>query len=65
MTLKAPTEPRFADNAARTSNRAELEALIQNVFSQLSHVAAVDRLTQAQTAFGAMPAQHTAAASKH
>ena len=52
------TEPRFADNAARTSNRAELEALIQNVFSELNHAAAVDRLTQAQTAFGAINSVH-------
>ena len=48
------TEPRFVNNTVRTSNRVELEALIQAVFSELNHAAAVDRLTEAQTAFGAI-----------
>lgn len=51
-------EPRFSNNTVRTSNRVELEALIQAVFSELNYAAAVDRLTDAQTAFGAINSVH-------
>ena len=52
------SDPRFVNNAARTSNRVHLESLIQAVFSELSYAAAVDRLTEAQTAFGAINSVH-------
>lgn len=47
-------DPRFNSNAARTQNREQLEAAIQAVFATLSYAEAVDRLTQAQTAYGAI-----------
>lgn len=49
---------RFVNNHARTANRVELEALIQAVFSTLTYAAAVDRLTEAQTAYGAINSVH-------
>ena len=49
-----PKDPRFCNNAARTRHREELEAIIQGIFSGLSHAQAVDRLTDAQTAYGAI-----------
>jgi len=52
------TDPRFRDNAVRTRHRAELEAVIQAVFGHLTHAQASDRLTQAQTAFGAINSVH-------
>ncbi|HVE49593.1 MAG TPA: CaiB/BaiF CoA-transferase family protein [Casimicrobiaceae bacterium] len=48
------SDERFNNNNARTSNRIELEALIQRVFGRLSYAAVVERLTQAQTAYGAI-----------
>ncbi len=51
-------DPRFSSNAQRTAHRQVLEALIQAVFSGLSHAQAVDRLTQAQTAYGAINSVH-------
>ena len=47
-------DPRFCSNAVRTRHREELEAIIQGIFSGLSHAQAVDRLTDAQTAYGAI-----------
>ena len=47
-------DPRFCSNAARTRHRKELEAIIQCIFSGLSHAKAVDRRTNAQTAYGAV-----------
>jgi itaconate CoA-transferase len=47
-------DARFATNRQRTENRAELEALIQRVFDDLTYAQAVDRLTDAQTAYGAI-----------
>ena len=47
-------DARFCNNRARTANRLELEARIQAVFSLLSYTEAVDRLTEAQTAYGAI-----------
>lgn len=46
--------PKFADNNLRTTHRIELEAMIQAVFSQLDYPHCVARLTQAQTAYGAI-----------
>ena len=47
-------DPRFDSNSHRTAHRDELEARIQAVFSELSYAQAVDRLTEAQTAYGAI-----------
>ena len=47
-------DPRFCSNAVRTRHRDELEAIIQGIFSGLSHAQAVDRLTDAQTAYDAL-----------
>lgn len=52
------TDPRFNNNHQRTAHRDALEAQIQAVFSQLSHAQAVDRLTEAQTAYGAINSVH-------
>ena len=52
------TDPRFASNQARTGNRVELEGLIQEAFGRLTHAQAVDRLTEAQTAYGAINSVH-------
>ena len=52
------TEPRFADNASRVHHRSELDATVQAVFGRLTHAEAVDRLTEAQTAFGAINSVH-------
>lgn len=48
----------FASNTARTHRRAELDALIQDVFSQITYAQAVGRLTAAQTAYGAINSVH-------
>ena len=48
------TDARFCNNRLRTAHRVELEAQIQAVFSQLGYAEAVDRLTEAQTAYGAI-----------
>ena len=52
------TDPRFSNNQARTANRSELEAAIQAVFGRLTYAQAVDRLTEAQTAYGAINSVH-------
>ena len=46
--------PKFCNNTLRTTHRIELEAMIQAVFSQLDYVHCVERLTEAQTAYGAI-----------
>lgn len=51
-------DERFASNDARTRNRLELEALIGDVFGELTYSQAVDRLTDAQTAYGAINSVH-------
>jgi crotonobetainyl-CoA:carnitine CoA-transferase CaiB-like acyl-CoA transferase len=59
--LRQPTlarDARFATNGLRTTHRAELEALIQRVFDELTYAQAVDRLTVAQTAYGAINSVH-------
>jgi crotonobetainyl-CoA:carnitine CoA-transferase CaiB-like acyl-CoA transferase len=52
------TDARFVDNASRVRHRPQLEAAIQAVFGRLSHGEATDRLTEAQTAFGAINSVH-------
>lgn len=47
-------DPRFESNDARTRNRDELEAIIQDIFSSLTYAQATDLLTEAQTAYGAI-----------
>ena len=51
-------DARFSDNGARTANRTELDAAIQAVLGRLTYAQAVDRLTEAQTAFGAINSVH-------
>lgn len=48
------TDPRFASNHERVRHRDDLEALVQEVFATLTYARAVDRLTEAQTAYGAV-----------
>jgi itaconate CoA-transferase len=52
------TDPRFSNNQARTANRIELEATLQAVFGRLTYSQAVDRLTEAKTAYGAINSVH-------
>ncbi|MBB3178393.1 CaiB/BaiF CoA-transferase family protein [Variovorax sp. Sphag1AA] len=52
------TDARFTGNNARTSNREVLEESIQQVFGLLTYAEAVDRLTEAQTAYGAINSVH-------
>lgn len=52
------TDPQFDSNSQRTAHREDLEARIQQVFSGLTFAQAVDRLTEAQTAFGAINSVH-------
>ena len=51
-------DPRFAGNQARIQHRTVLDEAVQAVFSQLTYAEAVDRLTEAQTAFGAINSVH-------
>ena len=51
-------DPRFAGNRARMQNRVVLDEAVQAVFSQLTYAEAVDRLAQAQTAYGAINSVH-------
>ncbi len=51
-------DPRFNTNSQRTAKRDDLEARIQQVFDTLSYAQAADRLTQAQTAYGAINSVH-------
>jgi itaconate CoA-transferase len=48
------TDPRFVGNRARTQNRTALDDAVQAVFGQITYAEAVDRLTEAQTAYGAI-----------
>ena len=52
------TDPRFAGNRARTQNRTVLDEAVQAVFGRLTYAEAVDRLTEAQTAYGAINSVH-------
>ena len=61
LVLRRPdlaVDDRFCSNTLRTTNRDVLEAMIQQIFSSLSHAQAVDRLTEAQTAYGAINSVH-------
>ena len=51
-------DPRFGSNAARVQHRDALEAAVQAVFGGLSYAQVIDRLTEAQTAFGAINSVH-------
>ena len=51
-------DPRFTGNQARIQHRTVLDEAVQAVFSQLTYAEAVDRLTEAQTAFGAINSVH-------
>jgi crotonobetainyl-CoA:carnitine CoA-transferase CaiB-like acyl-CoA transferase len=51
-------DPRFAGNQARIQHRSVLDETVQAVFTQLTYAEAVDRLTEAQTAFGAINSVH-------
>lgn len=52
------TDPRFAGNQARIQHRSVLDETVQAVFAQLTYAEAVDRMTEAQTAFGAINSVH-------
>ena len=52
------TDQRFATNHYRISNRQPLDALIQAVFDRLNYAQAVHRLTESQTAYGAVNSVH-------
>ncbi|MBC7709619.1 MAG: CoA transferase [Rhizobacter sp.] len=52
------TDPRYVDNRARTQNRTLLDGAVQAVFGRLTYAEAVDRLTEAQTAYGAINSVH-------
>jgi len=52
------TDERFVNNSLRTANRDALEAVIQAVFAELPYTRATDRLTDSQTAFGAVNSVH-------
>ena len=52
------TDPRFVSNRARTQNRTEVDEAVQAVFSRLTYAEAVDRLTETQTAYGAINSVH-------
>ena len=52
------TDPRFVGNRARTQNRTVLDETVQAVFGRLTYAQAVDRLTEAQTAYGAINSVH-------
>lgn len=49
---------RFSTNEARTRHRETLEAAIQRAFGELPYAQAVDRLTESQTAYGAINSVH-------
>ena len=51
-------DSRFCSNAARVQHRDRLEEIVQAVFGRLTYAQATDRLTQAQTAFGAINSVH-------
>ena len=51
-------DARFSNNGVRTNNRAELESVIQAVFDRLTYTEAIDRLTEAQTAYASINSVH-------
>lgn len=52
------SDPRFSNNEARTRNRPELEVSVQAVFGRLRYAEAIDRLTEAGTAYGSINSVH-------
>jgi crotonobetainyl-CoA:carnitine CoA-transferase CaiB-like acyl-CoA transferase len=46
------SDARFSSNVARVSNRAEVDALISNVFAELDQVDAIERLRSGGIAYG-------------
>jgi itaconate CoA-transferase len=52
--VRVASDSRFSTNTLRTTHRVELEQQIQAVFSSLSYSQAVERLTDSQTAYGAV-----------
>ncbi len=51
-------DPRCTSNAARMANRAWVDGKVAEVFGQLKSGAVIDRLTEAQTAFGNLNSVH-------
>ena len=51
-------DPRFAGNNARIQNRTLLDGIVQAVFGRLTYAEVIDRLTEAQTAYGAINSVH-------
>ena len=51
-------DPRCANNAARVANRAFVDGAVAEVFGSCTGAAMVDRLTEAQTAFGNLNSVH-------
>ena len=51
-------DPRCANNAARVANRSFVDGLVAEVFGSLTSAAMLDRLTEAQTAFGNVNSVH-------
>ena len=51
-------DPRFNSNRARMQNRTVLDEAVQAVFDRLTYAEAIDRLTEAQTAYGAINSVH-------
>ncbi|KNZ32355.1 MAG: carnitine dehydratase [Methylibium sp. NZG] len=51
-------DPRCAGNAARVANRAFVDGVVADVFGSLPGASMVDRLTEAQTAFGNVNSVH-------
>ena len=51
-------DPRFMGNSARMQNHTVLDEAVQAVFGRLTYAEAVDRLTEVQTAYGAINSVH-------
>ncbi len=51
-------DPRCASNAARVANRPWVDGKVAEVFGQLRSASVIDRLTEAQTAFGNLNSVH-------
>ncbi len=52
------SDPRCVSNAARVANRAWVDGKVAAVFGQLKSALVIDRLTEAQTAFGNLNSVH-------
>lgn len=53
-----PQDPRCADNAARVANRPFVDGVVAAAFAALPSGEVIDRLMQAQTAFGSVNSVH-------